>query len=256
MQRITVVTGSASGIGAATARRLRTQGERVIGCDLRDADIIADLATPEGRAALVDGAARLSGGRIDAVVANAGGGPAATSLAVNVFGAVATLEGLRPLMAGSPAPRAAAVSSIASLRPPPPGLIEACLSLDEVAAAAAGADALARDDGLTLYAAAKRALNLWCRRAAATPAWAGAGIPLNVVALGFFDTPAAAYILSDPRHAAEAEAMVPLRGAFPGSPDTAASLLAWCVGADNRAMTGQVLFLDGGLESAARPEAA
>ena len=45
---------------------------------------------------------------------------------------------------------------------------------------------------------AKRALQLWCRRAAPTPDWAGAGITLNVVALGFFDTPAAAYVLGHP----------------------------------------------------------
>src|SRR5579859_3202786 len=137
MDRTYVVTGAASGIGAATARRLRRQGGRVIACDLHDADVVADLATPEGRTALVEGVARVSGGRIDAIVANAGGGPPETSLALNFFGAVATLEGLRPLLAASPAPRAVAVSSIASLRPPHPNLVDALLSMDEVAATAA-----------------------------------------------------------------------------------------------------------------------
>ncbi len=118
MDRTCVVTGAASGIGAATAERLGRDGVRVIACDLHDADVIADLATPEGRAALVDRVAAASGGRIDAIVANAGGGPAETSLQLNFFGAVATLEGLRPLMAASPSPRAVAVSSISSLRPP------------------------------------------------------------------------------------------------------------------------------------------
>ena len=33
------LTGSASGIGAATAEVLRKQGDRVIGVDLRDADV-------------------------------------------------------------------------------------------------------------------------------------------------------------------------------------------------------------------------
>jgi NAD(P)-dependent dehydrogenase (short-subunit alcohol dehydrogenase family) len=50
-----VVTGAASGIGAATARYLRHGGSRVIGCDLRGADVIADLTTGEGRAGAFPG---------------------------------------------------------------------------------------------------------------------------------------------------------------------------------------------------------
>ncbi len=248
MDRTYVVTGAASGIGAATARYLQDRGGRVIGCDLHEAEVVADLATREGRAALVDGVTRLSGGRIDAIVANAGGGPPQTSLALNFFGAAATLEGLRPLLADSPAPRAVAVSSIASLRPPDAGVLAACLGLDEPAALAAAKDAGAASDGLALYANAKHALNAWCRRAAIEPQWAGAGIPLNVVALGFFDTPAAAYILSDAALTAQAAQMTPMRGAFPGRPEQAAAALAWCVSPENSMMTGQVFFVDGGAE--------
>ena len=112
--RTYAVTGAASGIGAATARHLQEKGGRVIACDLHNADVVGDLATSEGRAALVDGVTRLTGGRIDAIVANAGGGPPQTMLSLNFFGAVATLEGLRPLLAASPAPRAVMVSSISS----------------------------------------------------------------------------------------------------------------------------------------------
>jgi NAD(P)-dependent dehydrogenase (short-subunit alcohol dehydrogenase family) len=36
-----VVTGAASGIGAATAALLGERGGRVIGCDLRDAEVTA-----------------------------------------------------------------------------------------------------------------------------------------------------------------------------------------------------------------------
>src|SRR5580704_14532370 len=209
MQRTYVVTGSASGIGAATARRLRDAGARVIGADLHDADVVADLATEAGRAALAEGVARLSGGTVDAVIANAGGGAAETMLQLNFFGAVATLERLRPLLAASAAPRAVAVSSISSMRPAPAGLVEACLAMDEEAAVAAAWRAYEAgelgnaDDGmpdaaqapLALYGAAKQALQRWCRKVAPTEAWAGAGITLNVVALGFYDTPAAAYVL-------------------------------------------------------------
>ena len=120
--RTYAITGAASGIGAATAGYLRQRGARVIACDLHDADVVADLTTGEGRAALIAGVTRLSGGRLDAIVANAGGGPTETMLSLNFFGAVATLEGLRPLLGASPAPRAVVVSSIASLAPIDPGL--------------------------------------------------------------------------------------------------------------------------------------
>ena len=129
--RTYAVTGATSGIGAATVRYLRERGGRVIACDLGDADVVGDLATSEGRAALVDGVTRLTGGRIDAIVANAGGGPPQTMLSLNFFGAVATLEGLRPLLAASPAPRAVMVSSISSFAQFDPVLIEACLAGDE-----------------------------------------------------------------------------------------------------------------------------
>jgi len=254
MDRTYVVTGAASGIGAATARHLRERGGRVIASDLHNADVIADLTTSEGRAELVDGVTRLSGGRIDAIVANAGGGPPETMLSLNFFGAVATLEGLRPLLKTSPAPRAAMVSSVASLQPADP-LVEACLSMDERAASDAAKDAIAAGKGpLDLYGSAKRALNCWCRKVASKPQWAGAGIPLNVVAPGFIDTPAAAYILSDPDRRAAAGRMVPMRGAYPGRPEQMAAILAWCVSPENSLMTGQILFVDGGVECLARGE--
>jgi NAD(P)-dependent dehydrogenase (short-subunit alcohol dehydrogenase family) len=255
MDRTYVVTGAASGIGAATVRYLRERGGRVIACDLHGTDVIADLTTIEGRAKLVDGVTLQSGGKIDAIVANAGGGPSATMLSLNFFGAVATLEGLRPLVKASPAPRAVMVSSVASIGPSVPELIEACLAMDEPAANAASRDAIATGKGpLDLYGSAKHALNRWCRRVAGKPEWAGAGIPLNVIAPGFIDTPAAASILSDPERSAAAGKMVPMRGAYPGRPEQMAAILAWCVSPENSLMTGQILYVDGGVECLARGE--
>jgi NAD(P)-dependent dehydrogenase (short-subunit alcohol dehydrogenase family) len=254
MDRTYVVTGAASGIGAATAAWLRDRGGRVIGCDLHDADVVADLATAEGRAALVDGVIRLSSGRIDAIVANAGGGPAQTMLAVNVFGAVASLEQLRPLLGNSPAPRAVAVSSISALRVrDDDALVAACLSLDEPAAVAAAARAIDEEgDGLNLYGAAKRALNRWRRTVAVGGEWAGAGIPLNVIAPGVIDTPAASWILSSPEGRAEMAKLTPLPSVRPGRPDQMAALIGWCVSAENALM----LFADGGVECLARGDRA
>jgi NAD(P)-dependent dehydrogenase (short-subunit alcohol dehydrogenase family) len=255
MDRTYVVTGAASGIGAATTHYLRERGGKVISCDLHDADVIADLATSEGRTQLVESVTRLSGGKIDGIVANAGGGPVETMLALNFFGTVATLEGLRLLLKDSQAPRAVMVSSIASLSPADPRILEACLAMDEPAAIAAGREAIAAGKGpLDLYGGAKNAMNRWCRQVAVKLEWAGAGIPLNVIAPGFIDTPAAAYILSDPDRRAAAGQMVPLRVAYPAHPEQMAAILAWCVSPENSLMTGQILFADAGFECSVRGE--
>ncbi|WP_280443899.1 SDR family oxidoreductase [Nocardia brasiliensis] len=239
-----VITGSASGIGAATASILRARGARVIGCDLNDADVIADLSTPAGRQSLVDQVAKW--GYIDAVLAVAGGGRTGL-LETNYFGTVATLEGLRPLLARSEAPRAVAVSSTSSLAPADDRILQACANGDEATAIAlADAEPSLRDSA---YSIAKRALNGWVRRTAPTPEWAGIGIPLNAVAPGVVDTPAAAWILTDDemRTAIETAAPQPL-GGFPGRPEWVGHLLCWLASPENHFVTGQVIFADGGAE--------
>jgi NAD(P)-dependent dehydrogenase (short-subunit alcohol dehydrogenase family) len=249
MARLCVVTGSASGIGRATRARLESQGDRVIGVDLRDAEVIADLAQPEGRRALVDAVARLSRGAIDALIAAAGvGAPGPLAVRVNYFGAVATLEGLRPLLARGREPRAVAVSSQATIAPLDVALVEACLAGDEERAA----DAAAQADPALPYASSKRALSRWIRRNAATPAWAGAGIPLNAVAPGVIRTPmtAALFETRDGRALLDKFVPMPLHG--PGQPEDVAELLAWLASPANRLMTGQVIFIDGGADAVLR----
>ncbi len=66
------VTGTASGIGQATKARLESLGHEVIGVDLRDADVVADMSTPEGRQAAVDGVLAACGGRLDGLIPCAG----------------------------------------------------------------------------------------------------------------------------------------------------------------------------------------
>ena len=246
--RTYVVTGSASGIGAATATMLRLRGAEVIGCDLEDADIEADLSAPEGRRALIDQV--VERGPIDAVLAVAGGGKTGL-LETNYFGAVATLEGLRPLLAQSASPRAVVVSSTSSLAPADERVVQACLDGDEAAALAYVAADPSLGGATGAYGIAKRALNRWVRRVAPTPEWAGTGIALNAVAPGVVDTPAAAWILAseDTRTAVESAAPQPF-GGFPGRPEWVGELICWLAGADNRFVTGQVIFADGGAETA------
>ncbi len=51
----TAITGTGSGIGAAVRKHLEAQGHQVIGVDLKNAEIRADLSKPEGRGFAIEG---------------------------------------------------------------------------------------------------------------------------------------------------------------------------------------------------------
>lgn len=249
MSRTYVVTGAASGIGKATAELLTQRGDRVIGVDLRGTEVEADLSTPEGCAAMVAAVDAASGGAIDVVIANAGlSSPTVATAAVNYFGAVATLEGLRPLMAASSAPRAVATASMASLFPPDDALLEHMLAGDRDASLVRAQELVDAGPEIAnlIYGTSKRALARWIRRNAATPAWAGAGIPLNAVAPGIVATPMTADLTStaEARDALLQVVPMPLNGIF--GPNDVAELLIWLTSVENAHLCGQVVFIDGG----------
>lgn len=252
MARTCVVTGSASGIGRATCERLERDGHKVIDVDLRDASIRADLSTPAGRSSLIDDVTAASGGSIDAVIANAGVmGDPEPCVRVNYFGAVATLEGLRPLLAGSEAPRAVATasSSVMNLPRDQQWLVELCLAGDEEAAVAASGRA-----GLMGYPSSKRALARWVRRQAPTDEWAGAGIGLNAVAPGIVQTAMTEPMLGDDQMRPMMDAAVPMPYGGYCEPHHVAEAIAFLASGDVERLTGQVLFVDGGADAVLRGE--
>ncbi len=248
MSRTHVVTGSASGIGKATRELLLSRGDHVIGVDVHDADVVADLATADGRAAMVTAVERLAAGHLDTVVAVAGlATPTPDTVSVNYFGMVGTLEGLRPLLIGSPAPRAVGVSSMASLMPLDDELV-ALLTAGDEPAARARAEVLAKDEatGGLIYAATKKAFAQWIRRSSATPEWAGASIPLNAVAPGIIVTPMVEPMLATEEGRAMMAQVVPMPLNGFAQPKVVADLLAFLVSEENTHLCGQVVFVDGG----------
>jgi NAD(P)-dependent dehydrogenase (short-subunit alcohol dehydrogenase family) len=183
------ITGAAGGIGRATRRLLEARGVTVVGVDLRGAEVDADLATDEGRAAMVAGVTERSGGVLDGLVVGAGVQGAAPPLvvSVNFFGAIATLEGLRPLLAAGTDASVVAISSnsATAMQGIAPGIVDACLAGDEVSARAAAEAAGPYVD----YPSTKLALARWVRRQAPTAGWIRAGIRLNAIAPGPTATP-------------------------------------------------------------------
>jgi NAD(P)-dependent dehydrogenase (short-subunit alcohol dehydrogenase family) len=258
VSRSSVVTGSASGIGAATRRRLEDRGELVIGIDLHDSDLALDLTTTGGRSELVDRVAELSGGRIDTVYAVAGiASPSPATVALNYFGAVATLQGLRPLLAESTAPRAVVVSSFAAIHPADDALMDALRTGDEPAALALAAEiADDPDRGNLIYPSSKKALSQWVRRNAPSAQWAGAGIPLNAVAPGTTATAMTAPFLAteEGKTALLEITPMPLNGI--ADPDVVARLMAWLGSDENTHLCGQIIFVDGGSDAVVRGESA
>jgi NAD(P)-dependent dehydrogenase (short-subunit alcohol dehydrogenase family) len=249
-----VVTGSASGIGRATRRRLEQDGAEVIGVDLHDAEIVADLATRDGRELALAGVAELAPAGLDGCVAAAGIGPherpVERIVAVNYFGAVAVLAGLRDLLSDRDGVAVAVASNSAGITPvDPPDVLHAMADDDESRALD-----LARSlHGAVLYGASKRALTGWVRRSAAT--FGAKGVRLNAVAPGPVRTPLLQGSIDDPELGPLVDALPVPWGRAPSEPEQIAGIIAFLLSDASAPVHGSVLFADGGTDSMMRPDA-
>jgi NAD(P)-dependent dehydrogenase (short-subunit alcohol dehydrogenase family) len=254
MDRTIVITGSSSGMGEATAARLKAKGHKVIGVDLRNADINVDLGTDHGRNDMVEQVRAHAPGGIDGVLTSAGIADferPGLVVAVNYFGTIAALQGLHPQLRG-PGARCVAVASTAVLISSPEILeIERlCLEGNEPAATALAS----RHSMLQAYPASKRALTHWARRAAIKPEWAGSGKLLNVVAPGTVRTPMITKALADPGQADAIRNGSPIAVDDFADASVLAELMDFLLTFEGNYIVGQVFFADGGTEVITRPE--
>lgn len=258
----TLITGSASGMGAAVRRRLLADGDRVIGIDLRDADIHADLSTRHGREAAIDSALSQSGGRIDKLICCAGVGPhvdpATLVASVNYFGVVTMLDGLFEALRQGKDPCAVVVSSNSATLQSWAGspLRDAYLAGDEdgvhalVRAEEEAGGLQAAQAGYLAYASAKNAVAVAARQRAAS--WGRAGVRLNAVAPGAVETPLLQAGLRDPRYGDAVRDFLPPIGRR-AQPDEVAALIAFLCRPEAAYLHGNVVFIDGGVDAVQRP---
>lgn len=245
--RTVLVTGAASGIGAATARRLARPGDRMLLHTRSNAagleriaeevralgaeaeTILTDLSTDGAGRHLIEACKERFGG-LDVLVANAGYadkaviGTAGTERFEQAHDAIARsffemAEAAIPLLEASPAGRVIAVGAFG------PHVWRTDLpAFAATAAAKASLEATARALALRL---------------------APGGATANVVAPGFIEKDPGAHAAVDPKAAAEMAARIPMGRR--GRQDEVAAVICFLASADASYVTGQIIHVNGGL---------
>ena len=219
--RTAVITGGASGLGAATAARLRAEGLRVVTLDVAGgADEVVDVTD---EAALAELAARI--GAVDVLVNSAGivgpGVPLLETAAedwrrvldVNVLGTVATMRAFVP------------------------GMVEQGWGRVVNFASMAGKDG---NPNLSIYSASKAAVIALTKSAGKE--LAQTGVLVNAIAPAVISTPMNA--TTEPAALAHITSLIPMRRV--GRPEEVAELVAWLTSEKVSFSTGAVYDISGG----------
>jgi len=247
--RTIAMTGTASGIGAATRSQLENNGHRVIGVDLAGADVDADLSTVDGRARALDGVLELSGGMLEGFIPCAGvsGSDVSRIVRVNFYGTMALLAGLRPALEAGHGSSVVLISSNSTTMIPWLEVrhAEAYLSSteDEVVERF-------QDRSWLAYPAGKLAIAYWVRSHAAE--WMARGVRLNAVAPGVTRTTMTESLQEGPDGKGGLD-LIPIPADRWAAPEEIAEAIVFLSSPKASYVVGQVLFVDGGTDALLQP---
>jgi 3alpha-hydroxysteroid 3-dehydrogenase len=245
---ITVVTGSASGMGAATVKRLKSAGAKVLGIDIANAEIVADLSSKKGRQSAIAAVKQKCNNTLDGLVTCAGlgpdGPPGSRIASVNYFGTVDLLDGLFESLQRGNKPAAVAISSMAAAAAPlDHPFVAALLDHDEAEARRLVEEP---NDPNMAYVGSKAAVLIAIRRRAMD--WGKAGVRLNAIVPGNIQTPMLDRIFSDPVMDKVVREMPYPLGRF-GDPEEIASVVTFLLSPDSSYVHGAGIWVDGGIDA-------
>jgi len=232
-----IITGGASGIGAATRQVLIEQGDTVITVDIKDANICADLSDPEARDAAT-AKIRSDHPRIDGIVTCAGVASHfpdfSKILDINYFGTRG---------------RIIAISSNSAPMCHNAALVDALLENDRHTAHALAENS----DGHECYAGSKQAVARWMRKIA--PDYAHRGVNFNAIAPGYIETPMTEGIAKDEAYGPliqEFVASIPI--GRPGQANDVAQLIRFLLSPNAAYIAGSLIYCDGAHDAMMRAE--
>lgn len=240
-------------MGSAVVERLTARGHTVIGVDIKDADIPADLSTAAGRRSAADAAIQACGGRMDGAVLAAGLGPTKGAermiTEVNYFGVVDLLQAWRPALAAADRAKVVVFSSNSTTTVPAvPGRAVRALLAGDAEKALRTYRLLGPAAPPMAYAASKIAVSRWVRRHAVTAQWAGSGIRLNALAPGAIMTPMLQRQLATPAEARQIRRFPVPIGGF-GDAGQLADWVVFMLSDSADFLCGSVVFVDGGSDA-------
>ena len=250
------ITGGSSGIGAKTVELLKNKGHEVINIDLRNCDIEANLATPEGRQKAIDELHQMHPEGLDGMICVAGVSGACGNLqlivSLNFYGTISIVKGVYDLLkkkggncvvtSSNTISQGAARMDIADL------LNNNNEDEQRILNVVAQMDGTNLSVGNSIYVATKYAVARWARRHSAT--YAANGVRINAVAPGNVNTAMTATMSANAKMALNA---LPIPTKYGKEtlmdPIEIASVIVFLSSEEAQGINGNIMFVDGGTDA-------